>query len=217
MMSAAVPWIGMLMAIRSPAPRSVGLRAASSGICRFRPSSVVDVALRPGLLLDREHVVADAGIGREVGVDELLRLRARDVRPLRQAEVAHAVGEPEVDHLGHRPLAEGHVGRVLVEHPRRGLAVDVGAARERVAQVLVARDVGEDPQLDLAVVGGDAASGPAPPATNARRIRRPSGVRIGMFWRFGSDDDSRPVAATAWWNVVWRRPSAAISVGSAST
>ena len=29
-----------------------------------------------------------------------------------------------------------------------------------------------------------------------------------MFWRFGSDDDSRPVAATAWWNVVWRRPSA---------
>ena len=34
------------------------------------------------------------------------------------------------------------------------------------------------------------------PATNAWRIRRPSGVRIGMFWRFGSDDESRPVAAT---------------------
>ena len=29
-----------------------------------------------------------------------------------------------------------------------------------------------------------------------------------MFWRFGSDDDSRPVAATAWWNVVCRRPVA---------
>ena len=29
-----------------------------------------------------------------------------------------------------------------------------------------------------------------------------------MFWRFGSDEESRPVAATAWWNVVWRRPSA---------
>ena len=38
-----------------------------------------------------------------------------------------------------------------------------------------------------------------------------------MFWRFGSDEDSRPVAATAWWNVVWSRPSAAIRVGSAST
>ena len=42
-----------------------------------------------------------------------------------------------------------------MEDERGGLAVEVGAARERVAQVLVARDVGEDPQLDLAVVGGD--------------------------------------------------------------
>ena len=34
-----------------------------------------------------------------------------------------------------------------------------------------------------------------------------------MFWRFGSDDDSRPVAATAWWKVVCRRPSDAMSTG----
>ena len=64
------------------------------------------------------------------------------------------VGDPEVDHLGHRPLAEGDVGRVLVEHERGRLAVEVGLAGERVAQVLVARHVGEDAQLDLAVVGG---------------------------------------------------------------
>ena len=39
-----------------------------------------------------------------------------------------------------------------------------------------------------------------------------------MFWRFGSDDDRRPVDATAWWNVVWRPAvRSAISVGSAST
>ena len=37
-----------------------------------------------------------------------------------------------------------------------------------------------------------------------------------MFWRLGSDDESRPVAATAWWNVVCSRPSEAISAGSAS-
>ena len=42
-------------------------------------------------------------------------------------------------------------------------------------------------------------------------MRRPSGVRIGMFWRFGSDDDRRPVEATAWWNVVCSRPSSAMS------
>ncbi len=40
MMSAAVPWIGMLIAIRSPAARRLGLRAWSSGIWRFRPRSV---------------------------------------------------------------------------------------------------------------------------------------------------------------------------------
>ena len=39
-MSAAVPWMGMLIAIRSPAPRSAGFAACSSGIWRFRPSSV---------------------------------------------------------------------------------------------------------------------------------------------------------------------------------
>ena len=39
-MSAAVPWMGMLIAIRSPAPRSAELRACSSGIQRRRPKSV---------------------------------------------------------------------------------------------------------------------------------------------------------------------------------
>ena len=30
---------------------------------------------------------------------------------------------------------------------------------------------------------------------------------MGMFCRFGSVEESRPVAATVWWNVVWIRPS----------
>ena len=41
---------------------------------------------------------------------------------------------------------------------------------------------------------------------NASRMRRPSAVRTGMFCRFGSVEDSRPVAATVWLNVVWMRP-----------
>ena len=49
----------------------------------------------------------------------------------------------------------GDVGRILVEDAGRGLAVDVGAAREGVLEVLVARHVGQDPQLDLGVVGGE--------------------------------------------------------------
>jgi hypothetical protein len=39
-----------------------------------------------------------------------------------------------------------------------------------------------------------------------------------MFMRFGFVDDSRPVAATVWSNVVCTRPSAgSVSGGSAST
>ena len=79
---------------------------------------------------------------------------ARDAGARRQPEVAHAVGQPEVDHLGHRALVRRDRRRVLLEHARGRLAVDVGAPREGLPQVHVARDVGQDAQLDLAVVGG---------------------------------------------------------------
>ncbi len=73
-----------------------------------------------------------------------------------------------------------------MEHEGGGLAMEVGVARERIAQVLVARDVGEDAQLDLAVVGGDqrqvlAAGHEGPPDPPSER--RPDGdvleVRVG--------------------------------------
>ncbi len=52
---------------------------------------------------------------------------------------------------------------------------------------------------------------------NARRISRPSSVRIGMFCRFGSLLLRRPVAATAWLKLVCTRPvSGFTSCGSAS-
>ena len=40
---------------------------------------------------------------------------------------------------------------------------------------------------------------------NALRISRPSSVRTGIAWRFGSEVESRPVAATVWLKVVCRR------------
>ncbi len=52
---------------------------------------------------------------------------------------------------------------------------------------------------------------------NARRMRRPSSSRTGMFWRLGLADDRRPVAVTAWLNEVCMRPVAGFtSWGSAS-
>ena len=38
------------------------------------------------------------------------------------------------------------------------------------------------------------------------RSLRPSSVRTGMFCRFGSEEDSRPVVVEASANEVWTRP-----------
>ena len=43
-------------------------------------------------------------------------------------------------------------------------------------------------------------------ATNAVRIRPPISDRVGMFWRLGSDEESRPVAVAVWWKLVWILP-----------
>jgi hypothetical protein len=65
--------------------------------------------------------------------------------------------------------------------------------------------VRQDPQLDLRVVGAKKTCPSA--GTKPRRISAPSSVRIGMFCRFGSLEESRPVAATVWLNEVCSRPS----------
>ena len=66
--------------------------------------------------------------------------------------------------------------------------------------------VGHDPHLDLAVVGGQQRLEARADDERLAGSARPSAVRIGMFCRLGSVDDSRPVAATIWLNVVWIRP-----------
>jgi hypothetical protein len=84
--------------------------------------------------------------------------------------------------------------------------VEVAAGLERLDEDGVLGEVGHDPHLDLAVVGRHQRL-VAVAHDEPLRIRRPSSVRIGMFWRFGSVLESRPVAAISWLNVVWIRPS----------
>ena len=49
------------------------------------------------------------------------------------------------------------------------------------------------------------------------RICRPSSVRMGMFCRFGSALDSRPVAVPVCLKVVWIRPSLSATFRRPST
>ena len=134
------------------------------------PVADADLGDRPAPAEQRRHVAVALGLldraldevlhvreAREVGVDVLLRLLARDLEVLREAERRDAVDDPEVDHLGDVALVLRQRRRVLAEHLRGRRRVDVLVPRERLAQPRLAGDVREDAQLDLAVVGRDQA------------------------------------------------------------
>src|SRR5439155_12883697 len=88
----------------------------------------------------------------KIGVDVLLRLLARDLEVLREAEGGDAVDDAEVDHLRDRAVRGRELRRLLAKHLDRGRGVDVVAAGERLTQLRLPRHVREDAQLDLRVV-----------------------------------------------------------------
>src|SRR3989449_9229168 len=93
--------------------------------------------------------------GREVVSDVALRLLLVDLRRLREPEGRDAVEDREVGALGDRPL-ERRPLRGRDPDPLRGRApVDVLTTPERLDDRRIAREMGEDAELDLGVVGGD--------------------------------------------------------------
>ena len=147
----------------------------------------------------------------EIRVDQLLRLVTRDPEVFGEPERRDPVDDPEVDHLRRVALIRVSSPVPDAEHLDGGRGWMSSLRGERLAQHRFAGDVGEDAQLDLRVVGREQ---PRPSAaTNAERIRAEL-VRIGIDCRFGFVVESRPVAATAWLIVVWRRPSLPISSGN---
>ena len=111
---------------------------------------------------------------------------------------------PKLIALAIRRCSAGHPFERHAEHLGGRAQVDVLAGAKRVEKRRILREVRQDPQLDLRVVGGDQE---VPRRRDERLADAPADlVRMGMFWRFGSLDDRRPVAATAWLNEVWSRP-----------
>ena len=146
-------------------------------------------------------VGADAGEALEIAVDDRLAFLLRHAEPPGDAPRRAAVEDREVDRLG---LVAG----VAVDRPEQflgGQAVDVLARAERLLQLRHVGHVRGEPQLDLAIVGAQQDLCPGS-ATKASRILRPTSVRIGMFCRLGSFDDSRPVCAPVSEKLVWTRP-----------
>ena len=111
-----------------------------------------NVALRLRLFHDLGHVAAHAGEAVEVILNILLRLVNAHADVLRERKRGDTVDDAEVDRLRVRAHLLRHRLRRHAEHLRGGDGVDILAAQKRLPHRLVARDVGEQPQLDLAVV-----------------------------------------------------------------
>ena len=196
MMSAFEPCMTKLTASRSPSDARLPVRRAELGDGPAPAEQARDVAVARRLLdrpLDERLHVREA---REVRVDVLLRLLARDLEVLGEPERRDPVDDPEVDHLRDVALVLRQRRRLLAEHLGRGRRVDVVAAQERLAQLRLAGDVREDAQLDLRVVGREQPRAPA-------RRRTPSGsrarARCGSGSPAGSGSTSRAARS--------RRPS----------
>ena len=189
----------------------------SSGTRRRRP---VMVRTMPDVARVGERAVdvrAHARVAGEVGVDELLRGLLGDADVLGQREGGLAVEQRVVDDLRAPPQLVRVQSARRAEHALGRPVVNVHALPEGLDERRVARRGARARAVRSASSRRRSGRDPGS-ATNAARISRPSGVRIGMFCRFGSLLLSRPVAATAWLNVVCTRPVAGLtSAGSAST
>ena len=96
-------------------------------------------------------IVGDAGEALEIAADQRLRLVGRDFEPARKPPARNAVEDREIDRLR---LGAG-VAIDLAEQFDRGRGVNVLPLRERLLEFGDIGHMRREPQLDLAIVGGD--------------------------------------------------------------
>jgi len=101
------------------------------------------------------HVVADAGKTLEVFPDIGACLLALDAELVGEPKCRDAVDDAEIDRLGAPAHLARHAFHRNAEHFGSGHGVNVEAVAERLLQGLDICDLGQQPQLDLRIVGGD--------------------------------------------------------------
>ena len=143
------------MASRSARARMLPLRSLMVGDGAYAAVDGANEAVLARLLGHLLHEAADALVGLVVVVDDLPRLLARDADALREAERLDGVGDGEVDDLGEAALLLQLFLRLRAEDEAGRALVYVLVLLEGVEHLLVVRDVREQTQLKLRVVGRD--------------------------------------------------------------
>ena len=155
MMSAAVPCSRALIAARSLKARIEALERRDVRVVAFAPEQREHIAVLLAERLGLFHVVADAGEALEIFLDIGAGLLARDAELVGEPERRDAVDDAEIDRLGAAAHLARHALHRHAEHFRGGHGVNVEAVAEGFPQRLDVGDLGQQPQLDLRIVGGD--------------------------------------------------------------
>src|SRR5512143_1604920 len=110
-----------------------------------------DVLQEPAAPHDRQYISIFSG----TCLQSINGFLSADPQFARQPERAHAVEDAEVDHLRPAPQLRGDGGRGHAEDGGRRRGVNVVPLTETADQLRVPGQVGEQPQLNLGVVGPD--------------------------------------------------------------
>ena len=106
------------------------------------PEDGLDIAVGTGEGLGVFHIVADARVALEIGLDIGLGLALRNVELARQPESADAVYDAKIDCLGASARERIHALLLDTEDLCSGHGVDIGACLKSVDQCIDACDMG---------------------------------------------------------------------------
>ena len=130
-----------------------GVGGLDLGIMTFAAEQRLDVPMHAAKVARRVHISADARKAFEIFADVGARFLARNPELVRQSERRNAVDDPEIDRLGAPPDFRRHSLDGDAEHFRSRHGVDVEPLAERALERRDIGDLGEQPQLDLRIVG----------------------------------------------------------------
>src|SRR6185503_12008249 len=114
-----------------------------------------DISALAAITLGVFDIVANAGKALEVSADIVACLFARNVELIGETEGRYAIDDAEVDGLGAAAHKRIHSGNRHAEHLARGHGVNIEPFGKGFAKLRYFGDMGEDPQLDLAIVSAD--------------------------------------------------------------
>src|ERR1043165_1172984 len=133
----------------------VAVAVVDAGQGTYATVDGANIAVLARFFRDLFHEAMHAFVGLVIIVNHLFRFLARDADALRKSEGFDGVSDGEVDDLGEAASLFQLLFRLRAKDKAGGALVDVIIFLKRIEHDRVVRDVREQAQLQLRVIGGD--------------------------------------------------------------